>query len=131
MNARQLAIILASLRCLQEVHFKTDGNLSPDLKEILNDDPDADDTLVEEIDAICEELNVDNRYTVILTPPDYLGLEEDLFLRVEANDPVEAYTVACNQAAKQNDIDPDVDSVNFRLTALLEGWPAELSAYVI
>lgn len=56
-NARQTALILAGLRCLQQVADQSGGDLG-DLHDILDEAPGPDDQcLGEEIDALCEALN--------------------------------------------------------------------------
>ena len=58
LNARQTALVLAGLRCLQQVADQCDGDLG-DLHDILDQAPAPDDQcLGEEIDALCEEINM-------------------------------------------------------------------------
>ena len=52
--------ILCGLRCLQQVRQQCAGDLTDDLQEILSDDlEDGDDITDEEIDQLCEDINMD------------------------------------------------------------------------
>ena len=58
LTQRQLATVLAALRCYQECYLACAGDLPDNLASIASDCDTLEPLNIQEIDALCEYLNV-------------------------------------------------------------------------
>jgi hypothetical protein len=58
LTPRELAIVLAALRCYQQVYDSCDGDLTDDVQEIATNSGEFEAMNLAEIDDLCERLNV-------------------------------------------------------------------------